>query len=207
LRIAAFCCELIRSVAVTTIPSHILGMDTEIDKGLAAFIATLQGPLGQIPFERAVVRHLPLFLGLRQRGLTWTRVASLLTARGVRRADGHPISVEQLRGVVSRQIRRTGLSASDRTEPVGLADRSQATRKSLSATKHKRDGQPAAAKQPRRGCLQPIDKAPSAVERPDDIRAFMGRAARLGAVSTTQFDEKVAAAIRRLPVAALVRGV
>ena len=80
-------------------PSHILGMDKEIDKGLAAFIATLQGPFGQIPFERAVVRHLPFFLGLRQRGLTWTRVASLLTARGVRRANGHPISVEQLRGV------------------------------------------------------------------------------------------------------------
>ena len=61
MRIAAFRCELIWSVAVTTIPSHILGMDTEIDKGLAAFIATLQGPLGQIPFERAVVRHLPFF--------------------------------------------------------------------------------------------------------------------------------------------------
>jgi len=60
-------------------------MDKEIDKGLAAFTATLQGPLGQIPFERAVMRHLPLFLGLRQRGLTWTLVASLLTARGVRR--------------------------------------------------------------------------------------------------------------------------
>jgi hypothetical protein len=76
LRIAAFRCELIRSVADTIIPSHILGMDKEIDKGLAAFIATLQGPFGQIPFERAVVRHLPLFLGLRQRGLTWTRVAT-----------------------------------------------------------------------------------------------------------------------------------
>ena len=154
-------------------------MDKDIDKGLAAFIATLQGPFGQIPFERAVVRHLPLFLGLRQRGLTWTRVASLLTARGVRRADGHPISVEQLRGVISRQMRRSVTSASDRTEPIGLADRSQVTRKSLSATNHKRDGQPASARQPARGRLQPVDRAPSAVERPNDIRAFMARAARL----------------------------
>src|ERR1022692_2665122 len=64
-------------IAVTTIPRHILGMDKEIDKGLAAFATTLQGPFGQIPFERAVARHLPLFLGLRQRGVTWTRVASL----------------------------------------------------------------------------------------------------------------------------------
>lgn len=154
-------------------------MDKEIDKGLVAFIATLQGPFGQIPFERAVVRHLPLFLGLRQRGLTWTRVASLLTARGARRADGHPISVEQLRGVVSRQMRRSEISASDRIEPIDLADRSQATSKSLSATKHKRDRQPPSAKQLDRDGLQPVDSAPSTVERPTDIRAFMTRAARL----------------------------
>jgi hypothetical protein len=139
----------------------------------------LQGPFGQIPFERAVVRHLPLFLGLRQRGLTWTRVASLLTARGVRRANGCPISVEQLRGVVSRQMRHVEMLASGRIDPAGLADRSQVTRKSLSATKHKRAGQPASAKQPSRGRLQPVDRAPSAVKRPNDIRAFMARAARL----------------------------
>ena len=179
MRIAASRCELIRSVADTIIPSHILGMDKEIDKGLAAFVATLQGPFGQIPFERAVVRHLPLFLGLRQRGLTWTRVASLLTARGVRRADGHPISAEQLRGVISRQMRRSQISAADLIEPLGLADRSQSTRKSLPATKYKRDGQPASTKQPNRARLKPIDTTPSATEQPNDIRAFMTRAARL----------------------------
>jgi len=154
-------------------------MDKEIDKGLAAFIATLQGPFGQIPFERAVVRHLPLFLGLRQRGLTWTRVASLLTARGVRRADGHPISIEQLRGVVSRQMRHSEMSASDRIEPIGNADEDKPPYQSLSATKHKRAKQPTAVKQPGRGRLQPVARAPSTVERPNDIRAFMTRAARL----------------------------
>jgi hypothetical protein len=100
-------------------------MEKEIDKGLAAFLATLQGPFGKIPFERAVVRHLPLFICLRRRGQTWPGLASLLTARGVRRANGHPISVEQLRGLVSRQMRRPGTSASDRIDPIGLADRSQ----------------------------------------------------------------------------------
>ena len=179
MRIAAFRCELIRSVAVTAIPSHILGMDKDIDKGLAAFIATLQGPFGQIPFERAVVRHLPLFLGFRQRGLTWTRVVSLLTAHGVRRADGPPISAEQLRGVISRQIRRSVTSASDRIEPIGMVDGGKASRKSLSATKHKRDERPAFAKHPSRARLQPIDRPPSAVKRPNDIGAFMDRAARL----------------------------
>jgi hypothetical protein len=130
LQIAAFCCELIRSVAVTIIPRHILGMEKEIDKGLAAFVTTLQRPFGQIPFERAAMRHLPLFLGLRQRGLTWPGIASLLTARGVRRADGHPISVEQLRGVISRQMRHSGMSASDRIEPIGLVGETKPSRKS-----------------------------------------------------------------------------
>jgi hypothetical protein len=166
LRIAAFRCELIRSVAVT-IPSHILGMDKEIDKGLAAFVATLQGPFGQIPFERAVVRHLPLFLGLRQRGLTWTRVASLLTARGVRRANGHPISVEQLRGVVSRQMRRSAISASDQMEPIDLADDGKTTRKPVLASKQNGSAQPASAKTAGRARFQPIDKAPSRSGMPE----------------------------------------
>jgi hypothetical protein len=179
LPIAALCCKLIRSVAVTAIPRHILGMDKEIDKSLAAFVTTLQGPFGQIPFERAVVRHLPLFLGLRQRGLTWTGIAGLLTGRGVRRANGHPISVEQLRGVISRQMRRSEISASDRIEPIGLVGETKPSRKSSSTTKHRRDEQPAIAKQPGRARLQPIDRAPSEMERPNDIRAFMGRAARL----------------------------
>jgi hypothetical protein len=179
LRIAALRCELIRSVADTIIPSHILGMDKEIDKGLAAFIATLQGPFGQIPFERAVVRHLPLFLDLRRRGLTWPGVAGLLTARGVRRANGHPISVEQLRGVISRQMRRSGSPASDWIEPVGIADENKPSRKSLSVTRQRRSEQPTFAKQLGRARLPPIDGAPAEEERPDDIRAFMRRAARL----------------------------
>jgi hypothetical protein len=62
-------------------------MDKDIDRGLKAFVATLQGPLGQIPFERAVMRHLPLFLDLRRRGPTRTSIAGLLRAR-----DVHPIS-------------------------------------------------------------------------------------------------------------------
>ena len=154
-------------------------MEKEIDKGLAAFVTTLQGPFGQIPFERAVVRHLPLFLSLRRRDLTWTSIAGLLTARGVRRADGHPISVEQLRGVISRQMRRSEMSASDRVEPIGLVGEGKLPRKPFSATKEKRSEQPASAKHPTRARLHPIDKVPSSAGRMKDIRAFMGRAARL----------------------------
>jgi hypothetical protein len=96
-----------------------------------------------------------------------------------RRANGRPISVEQLRGVISRQMRRSAISASDRIEPIDLADEGNASRKSLSATKQKRSEQQASAKQPSRARLQLIDKAPSTVTRRNDIREFMGRAARL----------------------------
>jgi hypothetical protein len=103
----AFCCGLLRLVTVAPIPNHICGMDKDIGRCLKAFVATLHGPLGQIPFERAVMRHLPLFLDLRRHGLTWMSIAGLLRARDVRRADGQLISADQLRSVVSRQSRRS----------------------------------------------------------------------------------------------------
>jgi hypothetical protein len=71
------------------------------------------------------------------------------------------------------------MSASDRIEPFDIADEDKPSRKSLSVTRQRRSEQPASAKHPSRARLQPIDRAPSAVERPNDIRAFMGRAARL----------------------------
>jgi hypothetical protein len=62
-------------------------MDKEIDKGFAAFIATLQGPLGQIPFERAVVRHLPLFLGVPTQNSECRRNSRISLAFGVLSRD------------------------------------------------------------------------------------------------------------------------
>ena len=75
-------------------------------------------------------------------------------------------------------MRRSVTSASDRIEPIDLVDGGKAARKSLSATRHKRDEHPTSAKQPSRARLQPIDRPPSVVERTNDIRAFMTRAAR-----------------------------
>ena len=76
-------------------------------------------------------------------------------------------------------MHRSKMLASGRIEPIGMAGEGNASRKSLSTTKHKRDGRPASPKQPDRGHLQPVDRSTTAVERPNDIRAFMGRAARL----------------------------
>jgi len=188
-------------------PSHILGMDKEIDKGLAAFIATLQGPFGQIPFERAVVRHLPFFLGLRQRGLTWTRVASLLTARGVRRANGHPISVEQLRGwsrgkCVTRKCQHQ-VGSTRPAWPIEAKPRASYYRPpNTSAT----DDRPPPNNPAGAASNQSTERLP-----PWNGRMTYGHSWRAprgsGAVSTTQMDEKGAAAIRRMLAAASVRGV
>src|SRR5664280_3310802 len=90
----AFCCRLLRLVAVAPIPHHICGMDKDIGRCLKAFVATSHGPLGQIPFERAVICHPPLFLDLRRHSLTWMSISGLLRARDVRRADGQLISAD-----------------------------------------------------------------------------------------------------------------
>src|ERR1035437_9246370 len=111
LPLEACCCGLMRLVAYVAIPHHISDVEKDIEKRLKAFVATLQGPLGQIPFERAVARHLPLFLELRRHGLAWMSIAGLLRSRDVRRANGRLISADQLRSVVSRQGRRSNTNA------------------------------------------------------------------------------------------------
>ena len=111
LPLEASCCGLMRLVAYVAIPHHISDMDKDIEKRLKAFVATLQGPMGQIPFERAVTRHLPLFLELRRHGLAWMSIAGLLRSRDVRRANGRLISADQLRSVVSRQGRHSNTNA------------------------------------------------------------------------------------------------
>jgi hypothetical protein len=96
-----------RIVGFASIAHHIRSMGKDIERRLKAFVANLQAPLGQIPFERAVMRHLPFLLDLRRRGLTWTSIVGIFRARAMRRADGRLISDDQLRGVVSWQDRRS----------------------------------------------------------------------------------------------------
>jgi hypothetical protein len=52
-----FCCGLMRLVAFASIPHHIRSMDKDIETRLKAFVTTLPRPLGQIPIERAIMRH------------------------------------------------------------------------------------------------------------------------------------------------------
>ena len=67
--------HLVQIVGFASIAHHIRSMGKDIKRRLKAFVANLQGPLGQISFERAVMRHLLFLLDLHRRGLTWTSIA------------------------------------------------------------------------------------------------------------------------------------
>jgi hypothetical protein len=86
-------------------------MNHDLRFRLAAFADELAGPLGQIPFDRAIRGHLSVFSELRAAGCTWTQIANALAGIGIRRSDGGAMSGDQIRGAVSRQVRRVTATA------------------------------------------------------------------------------------------------
>jgi hypothetical protein len=80
-------------------------MNSNLRRRLKAIDDDLRGPLGRIPLDRVLRRHLDLFEELRHEGCTWLQLAPALAAAGGRRADGKMVSVDHLRGTVSRQMR------------------------------------------------------------------------------------------------------
>jgi len=93
-------------------------MTPDVRKRLAAFAKSLNGPLGQIPLDRAIRKEIELFVDLRNSGATWTQIAQALLAVGVRRPDGGGITADHLRGAVSRQILRKQDAAKHDDEQV-----------------------------------------------------------------------------------------
>lgn len=78
-------------------------MDKKSAKKIAMQIAEdLEGPLGRIPMERVLEKHIVLFNELRSEGASWPQIAVLLSSAGVTRKDGKPMSASQLRATVSR---------------------------------------------------------------------------------------------------------
>jgi len=70
------------------------------------FVAELTVEGERVPFERVLAHHLDVVAKLRATsGLTWRSMASLLTRAGARRADGGPISADQLRVGYARLMR------------------------------------------------------------------------------------------------------
>ncbi|MEH2473758.1 hypothetical protein V1281_005056 [Nitrobacteraceae bacterium AZCC 2161] len=83
------------------------------------FVAELTVDGERVPFERVLAHHLDEVTKLRATsGLTWRSMASLLARAGARRADGGPISADQLRVGYARLARR-GEKASEHGNPQG----------------------------------------------------------------------------------------
>tara|TARA_R100001039_G_scaffold39053_1_gene43418 strand:+ start:31 stop:528 length:498 start_codon:yes stop_codon:yes gene_type:complete len=89
-----------------------------LDIRLSAFAESLSGPLGHVPFDRAVRADLDLFRGLRESGATWPQIANALTAAGARRPDGSIISSDHVRSAVTRQLKRLQARETQRARPI-----------------------------------------------------------------------------------------
>lgn len=78
-------------------------MDSNEAKKRANQIAQeLNGPLGRIPLERVLARHVGFFEELRSFGVTWPQIATLLDNAGVKRKGGGTLSPSQFRATLSR---------------------------------------------------------------------------------------------------------
>ena len=90
-------------------------MNSDLRRRLKALADDMKGPLGTIPLDRALRRHLDLFEELRREGATWPQISQALAAAGVRRGDGRIVSADHLRGAVSRQIKWRPPNPTERT--------------------------------------------------------------------------------------------
>lgn len=81
-------------------------MGTDPKPWAEAFVSEMSVDGERIPFERVLAHHLDAISKLRSAsGMTWRSVASLLARAGARRADGSPISADQLRVGHARLVR------------------------------------------------------------------------------------------------------
>lgn len=90
-------------------------MNSDLRRRLKALADDLEGPLGRIPFDRALRGHIGLFEELRREGCTWSQLSHALAAVGVRRADGRIISADHLRGAVSRLMKQNASASGGRS--------------------------------------------------------------------------------------------
>lgn len=86
-------------------------------KLIKALKAAEDPQIGRVPIERLVSQNIQSFTELRDNGLTWISITQALAWR---RANGHPISSDQLRSAFSRANR--GLRSPAAGLPRGLDD-------------------------------------------------------------------------------------
>ena len=85
----------------------VCGMEPDPKSWAEKFAAELTVESERVPFERVLAHHLDVIAKLRaMSGLTWRSIAALLARAGARRADGGPISADQLRVGYARLTRQ-----------------------------------------------------------------------------------------------------
>jgi len=82
-----------------------------------------------VPFERALKRHLDGLVALRARGLTWPSLANMLRKNGVTRQDGRFYSADHLRVAYDRLVRNSDNASHGKSLSRGLAPQSKASAK------------------------------------------------------------------------------
>jgi hypothetical protein len=135
-------------------------MNSDVRRRLKALADDLEGPLGRIPFDRALRGHIDLFGELRRQGCSWSQLAQALAAVGVRRADGETISADHLRGAVSRQMKVNSSAPAD--QPVEGSTSLQTPAPEERASSGSRTGETAAPRARRAVAVKPVG-----VRKPD----------------------------------------
>lgn len=144
-------------------------MDSDLRRRLKAVADDLEGPLGRIPLDRALRKHIDLFEELRREGCSWPQLARALAVVGVKRADGEMIAADHLRGAVSRLMKVNASASTSRpventTPPRTTAPKEQASSKSRTAK----------TAQPKPGIRETIPVKPAGARKPDRPTAVAG---------------------------------
>ena len=136
-------------------------MNSDVRRRLRALADDLEGPLGRIPFDRALRGHIDVFEELRREGCSWSQLARALAAVGVRRADGGMVSADHLRGAISRQMKATASAPTGR-----LVGESTLRTAAPNASSGSRTGETAAPRARKAAAVKPVG-----VQRPDQPTA------------------------------------
>lgn len=137
-------------------------MDSDLRRRLKAVADDLEGPLGRIPLDRALRKHIDLFAELRREGCSWPQLAGALAAVGVKRADGATVSADHLRGAVSRQMK---VNASAST--VRLSENTTPLRTAASKEQVSSKSRTAKTARPKPGSPETAPVKPAGAHKPD----------------------------------------
>src|SRR5665213_3555244 len=101
-------------------------MGTDPKSWAETFAAELSVGGERVPFERVLAHHLDAISKLRSvSGLTWRSLASFLVRAGACRADGSPISADQLRVGHARLVRQAARAAKGSPPGSPILDKGQ----------------------------------------------------------------------------------